>query len=577
MGFFVGFPVLQPALGKDAPVSESQFLQQVEMALKTKNKEAFRELYSQADVSSRAEFLDGQMIDDLLTRDVKKVKLSPLPPGFSATGQSGNVRFHLNVQPVGMLEMGFTDGFGVAFAYGRKGDVYYIASVIEETVDPAEPGTNQWTIRVQTPDGKPQPNVTVVSANSASVPRLHFKMLYGGSAEYLTDEQGEFNLPLTDTNDFLVASSDQGFGWLPRRGLTNQAVMLMRPWGHIAGVLKNRNQFMVEEPLKVSQDRFYDGDDGPEIIPLTGLETRTDEVGRFVFDLVPPIPVCIDWLDQRTGDWRHLWFTEGKPGETEKLEINTRGRTVVGRLALAPGLNTNVDLSSGSGALVSVMKGREGSRRSVGFPFLSNGSFCADRVEPGDYQMTGGLVENGEQFAFVDPTSIHVPDDTSDAADVPLDVGIILLKPDLTTGDIAPDFARSTLDGTPLNLSDFRGKYVLLDFWATWCGPCVAETPNMKATYDAFGKDARFVMISMSLDSDPAAPKKFARNHDIAWTQGFLGEWSKDPVTRSYGVFGIPSIFLIGPDGRILAADLRGTNIEKAVAAALTRPISDRK
>jgi thiol-disulfide isomerase/thioredoxin len=90
-----------------------------------------------------------------------------------------------------------------------------------------------------------------------------------------------------------------------------------------------------------------------------------------------------------------------------------------------------------------------------------------------------------------------------------------------------------------------------LDFRATWCGPCVGETPNMKATYEAFGHDSRFVMISLSLDATPAEPRKFARDHDLAWTQG------------------VPAIFLIDPAGKVVATGLRGENIQAAAAAAL--------
>jgi hypothetical protein len=93
--------------------------------------------------------------------------------------------------------------------------------------------------------------------------------------------------------------------------------------------------------------------------------------------------------------------------------------------------------------------------------------------------------------------------------------------------------------------------------------------PNMRAAYNAYGKDERFVMISLSLDSEPAAPKKFGQNRSIAWTQGFLGDWSKDKETQRYGVYSIPSIFLIGPDGKVLAADLRGPKIQETVASAL--------
>jgi hypothetical protein len=92
----------------------------------------------------------------------------------------------------------------------------------------------------------------------------------------------------------------------------------------------------------------------------------------------------------------------------------------------------------------------------------------------------------------------------------------------------------------------------------------------LKATHDAFGKNARFAMISLSLDKDASAPERFTRRHDIAWTQGFLGDWSADRVTSTYGVHGIPAIFLIGPDGKILATQLRGTNILATVSANLS-------
>jgi hypothetical protein len=97
----------------------------------------------------------------------------------------------------------------------------------------------------------------------------------------------------------------------------------------------------------------------------------------------------------------------------------------------------------------------------------------------------------------------------------------------------------------------------------------VAETPNLKATYAAYGADPRFVMMSLSLDADASAPQAFARKNGIQWIQGFLGNWSKSSVTKLYGVTGIPAIFLVGPDGKILANELRGDGIKAAVGKAL--------
>ncbi len=140
---------------------------------------------------------------------------------------------------------------------------------------------------------------------------------------------------------------------------------------------------------------------------------------------------------------------------------------------------------------------------------------------------------------------------------------------ELEVGDPAPSLAATTFGDAPFDLANYRGKYVLLDFWATWCGPCLDEIPNLKETYKAFSEDGRLVMIGLCLDREVGAPKKLVASREIPWVQLFLGDLHTSSVYRAYRIHGIPAIFLIGPDGRIVAKDLRGEKINETVAKAL--------
>ena len=138
----------------------------------------------------------------------------------------------------------------------------------------------------------------------------------------------------------------------------------------------------------------------------------------------------------------------------------------------------------------------------------------------------------------------------------------------LKPGKPFPDFEGTQLDGKALSLTSFKGKVVLVDFWATWCGPCVRELPHVKTAYDKYhGKG--FEIVGISLDRERDALEKFIKKNEMSWPQHFDGKAWESPVAQKYGVDSIPATFLLDREGNIIAKDLRGEALENAVAKAV--------
>jgi len=139
----------------------------------------------------------------------------------------------------------------------------------------------------------------------------------------------------------------------------------------------------------------------------------------------------------------------------------------------------------------------------------------------------------------------------------------------LVDGTKLPDFAEKDLQGNPLSLARYKGKLVLVDFWATWCDPCVGELPNIMKAYNKHHADG-FEVIGISLDMDEQKLRSFLKTKEIPWAQYFDGKGWQNKLAAKYGIPSVPATFLLDREGKIIGQDLRGEALEQALAKALT-------
>lgn len=138
-------------------------------------------------------------------------------------------------------------------------------------------------------------------------------------------------------------------------------------------------------------------------------------------------------------------------------------------------------------------------------------------------------------------------------------------------GSKAKDFTQNDVNGKPISLSSFKGKYVLIDFWASWCVPCRAENPNVVKAYDRY-KDKNFTVLGVSLDSQGGkqAWLNAIKKDGLNWTQVSDLRSFENEAAKLYGVYAIPQNFLIDPNGIVIAKNLRGEALLQKIAVILS-------
>ena len=136
-------------------------------------------------------------------------------------------------------------------------------------------------------------------------------------------------------------------------------------------------------------------------------------------------------------------------------------------------------------------------------------------------------------------------------------------------GGTPPEFNAYSLDGRKISPADYKGKVLLLDFWATWCFPCIAELPNVKQVYETY-HDRGFEIVSISLDRNEETLRKFIKRQNLGWTHIHNASLpqGKDVATK-YAVSAIPQMILVGRNGKIVEIGMRGPALEEAVERAI--------
>jgi hypothetical protein len=458
---------------------------------------------------------------------------------------------------------------------------------------------------VRGPDGRPIADVEVLLNEADAGTQLHNGRPAPGddrnrALRVRTGADGRYAFRPRTRPVAVVAAHDAGFAIRSADELAASTDLTLVPWGRIEGIARIARQpapgqtvvgWLLISPYSASVD----------------YQTQTDATGRFVLDRVAPGAMI---LQRRTENPdRQGWTFSGqvnldvKPGGTLHVEVGGKGRPVVGRLVIPEGVKLS-HFALGHGGLTPALGeppypddydfSRERraawwdafARTTEGLAYLRDrdrsyavdlrpdSGFRIEDVPGGRYVLklpfeglSRSMREGRQAFAR---REVIVTDRNSDD---PIDIGAVPLEVfpfhEPRLGEPAPVVAAKLPDGRSLDLAAFRGKFLLLHFWSGRV-EMAANLAHLKATFDAFGRDPRFVMLGLYGDVSPEPLRRYAARHGLNWEQRYIGDTDDlNPFQAAFGIWFGPMAFLIGPDGRFLARDLEGDEIRQAVARAL--------
>jgi thiol-disulfide isomerase/thioredoxin len=197
-----------------------------------------------------------------------------------------------------------------------------------------------------------------------------------------------------------------------------------------------------------------------------------------------------------------------------------------------------------------------------------DGRFRISGVPPGEYELAVNLYGTTEG-CLVHPVAQRVVPIEVASGQSAIDLGTVVIPTQDVpqVGDVATNFEFTAPDGKSTDLAAQRGKYVLVDFWATWCGPCIAKLPEVEALREEHSSANQLVVIGANLDSEPETAREFLKKNALNWHHALLGDWSSTDVPKRYGISSVPAYVLVDPEGRISAMEYSLDKIRERLAS----------
>lgn len=404
--------------------------------------------------------------------------------------------------------------------------------------------------------------------------------------KFVTGPEGAFQFEHSADPYILAATRDDFVVFFPSNKIKGDGVLEFQPatvegvWAP-RGVPKNLTTIFARHmELEIFREKA-----SLAVAVAANSETMTDSEGRFTFNNVQgSLMILSDDPPESLGSAPGVIArVRLNPGEKVEINLGGKGRPVTGQLELDEEMMKRVAWKQSKIQIQSDVKALEGESpevyraRVLAHAYIpeatmkDDGSIRIENVAAGPWRITANLEGFTSDFGRAQ-LRFEVPEIPGGNSNEPLDIGLIPIERSLGVGDAAPPLKGVTLDGQAFDLETHRGKYVLVDFWATWCGPCIGEVPHLEKVWEEFGGHENFAMISVSIDQKIETVQEYAEKHPEAWTQVWVGSSrSADsrPTLTAWSAQAIPAIYLVAPDGTIAGAGLRGGIMISTVRAKM--------